>query len=80
MKCRIVINTVAMTDGMDTMHRTSEVWSGELEIMPKGEYLTKISILAEGMEHPICDVPFSPMVGYWQWMSPAVMAERDDDD
>lgn len=71
-KVKIVINTLKMDDhGQNTIHEyTSEVWSGEMDILPDGEYLTKISIIAEGIDHPICDVPFSPTVGYWSWMSP----------
>ena len=72
MKVKIVINTIKMDDhGENEIHRfTSEVWSGEMDILPEGEYLTKISIIAEGMEHPICDVPFSPSEGYWKWINP----------
>ena len=77
MKVKIVINTMEIAPGGEsTQYRVSEVWSGELDILPKGEYLTKISIIAEGIEHPICDVPFSVTMGYWQWIPPLVDDER----
>jgi hypothetical protein len=69
-KIKIIINTIEMEpdDENRLIRRTSEVWSGELDILPKGEYLTKISIMAEGINEPICDVPFSPMEGHYQWI------------
>lgn len=74
MKVKITIDTIEMSDHTENAltNRRSEVWNGELDILPKGEYLTKISIIAEGIEQPICEVPFSPMVGYYQWVPPLV--------
>lgn len=74
MKVRIIINTAEMAehDTNEITERRSEVWRGEIDILPKGEYLTKISIIADGVSEPICDVPFSPMTGYYQWIPPAV--------
>lgn len=81
MKVKIVINTIKMDDyGQNQIHNyTSEVWSGELNILPEGEYITKLSIIGEGFEHPICDVPFSPTVGYWHWVSPEWADPEEDD-
>lgn len=77
MKIKIVINTMEIAPGgQSAQYRTSEIWSGEMNILPKGEYLTKISILTDGIEHPICDIPFSVTMGYWQWVPPLVDDER----
>lgn len=72
MKIKIVIQMLDMQDygSNQIQDRRAVVFEGELDIAPKGEYLTKISLLSEGMEHPICDVPFSPTVGYWKWIPP----------
>jgi hypothetical protein len=72
MKVKIVIQMLAMEehDLNQIQTRHAEVFNGELDIAPKGEYLTKISLIAEGYPHPICDVPFSPTVGYWRWIPP----------
>lgn len=77
MRVKIIIKMMDMEehDTNQIRVRHAEVFSGELDIAPKGEYLTKISILAEGYEHPICDVPFSPLEGYWSWHS----SEAGDD-
>ena len=72
MRMKIVISTM---ERLDSGERRSEIWNGEMDILEDGEYITKISILGEGMEHPICEIPFSPMTGYWQWIPPLV----DDD-
>ena len=74
MKIKIVIQMMEMHDYdlNDIQVRHSQVWEGEMDLAPKGEYLTKISLISEGMEHPICDVPFSPTVGYWKWIPPMV--------
>lgn len=77
-KVKILIDTIEMSDHSENklINRRSEVWSGEMEILPKGEYLTKISIIAEGFNEPICEVPFSPMTGYYQWIPPLVDSEE----
>lgn len=73
MKVKIVINTMTIDNEAETStKRWAEVWSGEMDILAKDEYLTKISIIAEGIAHPICDIPFSVMEGYWQWVPPLV--------
>jgi hypothetical protein len=73
MKIRIVINT--MTKESDS-ERRSEVWSGEIDIIPEDEYLTKISLIADGINNPICDIPFSVMTGHYQWIPPYTDDER----
>lgn len=78
MKIKIVVNSVrtygedgsVSLDSIRTQKSFIEVWSGEMDILDDREYLTKISIIAEGVEHPICDVPFAVGVGYWQWVGP----------
>jgi hypothetical protein len=86
MKCKIVIETFLMTEKGEGpfdykgMRTRAEVWSGELELKRDDEYLSKISIIAEGEEHPICDVPFALDIGYWQWVPPSTAYDSDDDD
>jgi hypothetical protein len=77
-KVKIVINTIQLDETSEppVKERRAEVWSGEMEILPDGEYLTKISIIAEGINEPICDIPFSPMTGYYQWIPPLVDSEE----
>lgn len=72
MRVKIIIQMTEMQehDLNQIQTRHAEIFNGELDIAPKGEYLTKISLIAEGYEHPICDVPFSPIVGYWKWIPP----------
>lgn len=75
-KIKIVINTakVHVSDSGKMNYsnqRSSEVWSGEFEILEEEEYLTKISIIGEGVPHPICDIPFALGIGHWRWI-PAV--------
>lgn len=36
--------------------------------MHANEYLAKISVIAEGAARPICEVPFNPHSGYYQWV------------
>jgi|ERR1700743_319667 len=76
MQIRIIINTMKMGDDMSIEARRSEIWRGDLEIEPEGEYITKISIIADGFPQPICDIPFSPMEGYYQWIPPLVDNEK----
>lgn len=80
MKVKIVINTVEMAShgNNELTKRTAEVWSGEMDILPDNEYLTKISIIAEGINEPICEVPFSPFTGYYKWVQP-VLDDKDLD-
>lgn len=73
MKVKIIIETM---ENMPGTTRKSEIFNGELDIKPEGEYLTKISVIAEGYPHPICDVPFSPMTGHWRWYPPLTDNEQ----
>lgn len=66
----MIINTMKLGDDMELEEHRAEVFDGELEIEPNGEYIVKMSIIGEGFNHPICDIPFSPMVGYYKWISP----------
>jgi hypothetical protein len=87
MRIKIVINT--WTDIRTDEERnkpfhykgyqsTSQVWGGELDILSDMEYLTKISIIAEGVEHPICDIPFAIGIGHWMWCPPEMNTEEDE--
>lgn len=58
---------------------SSEVWSGEWELNTEGEYLSKVSVIAEGVEHPICDIPFGLDIGYWHWYPPMVEENEEED-
>lgn len=77
MKIRIIINSYRDTRTQEEMERpfyikgqisTSEVWRGDLDILSDREYLTKISIIADGISHPICDIPFGVGIGHWMWI------------
>lgn len=63
MKVRFILNTLE-----DNVRTAQEIWKGELEI-PSGVLLMKVSVIAEGEPHPICDIPFSLTEGYWSWHS-----------
>lgn len=69
MKVRIVVEDVTPLYGGARLEISkSEVWSGELELLRESTYITKISLIGEGMEHPLCDVPFSMDTGHWLWV------------
>lgn len=68
MKAKIVIMTASVESGEYTGMRHSEIWSGELEILDDREYLVKMSVIGEGMEHPIVDIPFATGIGHWHWV------------
>ena len=75
MKCKIVIQTAE-----SGMRRTSEVWSGELEIKDDTEYLVKVSLIGEGQPQPLCDIPFALGMGHYVWYpSDNAELERGDD-
>lgn len=86
MKCKIFINTLTVKPvpgkplDARTQMATSQIWEGELDIVDENEYITKVVIIAEGKEHPICEVPFSPdMGGYWQYIPYITAAEEKED-
>jgi hypothetical protein len=66
MKVKIVINTRKEGQGSDNR---SLLWEGELEIKDKTEYLTMISVLAEGQPQPICQIPFAIGIGHYLWIA-----------
>lgn len=68
MKVKIVIVTASVEGGEYTGMRRSEVWNGELDILDDQEYLVKMSVIGEGMEHPIVDIPFATGIGHWHWI------------
>ena len=59
--------------------RSSEVWSGEIDILDDTEYLAKISIIGEGIPQPIADIPFAIGIGHYMWIPPSVDTEKEDD-
>jgi hypothetical protein len=70
-KLKFVLNTLEPVGEKDsTMVRTSqEIWQGEMDL-PDGVLVMKVSVIAEGHPHPICDIPFSLTEGYWSWHAP----------
>lgn len=69
MKCKIVVEDVThLYEGTRLEFSRTQVWEGELELLPEQVYMTKVSIIAEGREHPVCDIPFSMDTGHWIWV------------
>lgn len=69
MKVKIVVEDVTpLYNGKKLEMQRSQVWEGELELLKENTYITKISMIAEGQEHPICDIPFSIDTGHWIWV------------
>jgi hypothetical protein len=79
LRVKIVINTMQMEehDLNELNESRSEIWSGEMDILSDRVYLTKISLIAEGHNEPICEVPFSPTTGYYKWISPTTDRPMD---
>lgn len=77
MNIKIVINTRKAAESGE--HR-SIIWEGELEIIDKEEYLTMISMIADGINQPICQVPFAIGVGHYLWIPPDREWEQDESD
>ena len=67
MKISIIISTIQ--EGQTESNR-SKVWEGELEILRDQEYLTMISVMAEGEMQPICQIPFALGIGHYVWIAP----------
>lgn len=67
MNIKIMINTRKADEKGE--HR-AVIWEGELDILDKEEYLTMISVLADGINQPICQVPFAIGVGHYLWVPP----------
>jgi hypothetical protein len=88
MKIKIVINTFTDTRTREEAAQAfyvkgyngmSQVWEGELDIKEDNVYLTKVSVIGEGIAHPICDIPFSLGVGHWLWVPPENPVEESED-
>lgn len=67
MKVKMIIET---RKSEQEGNNRSQVWEGELEIKDRDEYLMLISVIAEGIPQPICQVPFSVGIGYYMWVPP----------
>lgn len=67
MKVKMAIQT---RKAEDEMNRHAVIWEGELEIKDKDEYLMMISVIADGVPQPICQVPFSIGMGHYLWIPP----------
>lgn len=77
MKIKIVVNGMEGIPGQPgCIRHSAEVWSGEMNIA-EGIYVTKISVIAEGEPHPICDVPFSLTEGHWMWIPASFQEEME---
>jgi hypothetical protein len=69
MKVKIVVEDVTQLYGGRRLEFSrSQIWEGELDLLDDNVYITKVSIIAEGHEHPICDIPFSMDTGHWLWV------------
>lgn len=70
-KLKFVLNTLEPTDPNSSgfVRTSQEIWKGEMDL-PDGVLVMKVSVIAEGQPHPICDVPFSLTEGYWKWIPP----------
>lgn len=64
MKCKLIITT--QKEGESGRHR-AQLWEGEIELKDDKEYLAMITLIADGMEHPICQIPFALGIGHWYW-------------
>lgn len=65
MKVSMIITTRKAEE--NGTHR-SKVWEGELEIKDDTEYLMMISVIAEGVNEPIVQVPFAKGIGHYVWV------------
>jgi hypothetical protein len=79
MKCRVIIETFDLGNPEDGItekggQTRSEIWRGDINIENSREYLTRIQVIADGEEHPICDVPFGIGMGHWHY----VPADNDE--
>jgi hypothetical protein len=77
MKVRIMIDT--QVNGEEGMHR-SKIWEGDLEILNKQEYLTMVSVIAEGEPQPICQIPFALGIGHYIWVPPDPIGQVDPEE
>lgn len=80
MKIKIMIQDYEVLKGQSQAEASVRqthtcIWEGEVELLKDNVYVTKISILAEGEPQPICDIPFSPTVGWYMWVPPTEYRE-----
>lgn len=74
MLVRMIINTWTSTEkgqkpfGENGYQSRAEIWRGDINLEDENEYLTRIVMIADGIEHPICDIPFAIGSGYWAWI------------
>jgi len=72
MKIKFLMNALEGDPSNPPMMLTrAQIWEGEMEI-PNGVIVCKVSVIAEGEAHPICDIPFSLNLGHWQWHPPEI--------
>jgi hypothetical protein len=82
MNVRIIVKSWVAVPGTNLLEykgheERAEIWRGEINIEKESTYITKVSIIADGEEHPICDIPFSLTEGFWQWVPPMVETEEE---
>lgn len=75
MKVSMIITTRKAEENGE--HR-SKIWEGELEIKDATEYLMMISVIAEGVNEPICQIPFAKGIGHYEWIPPDPIMEMGD--
>lgn len=75
MKVSIIITTKKPEE--NGTHR-SKVWEGILDIKDDTEYLMLISVIAEGVNEPICQVPFAKGIGHYVWVPDEPIREMGD--
>lgn len=74
MQVRMIINTWKSTEQGQTpfaengYQSRAEIWHGDINLEDDKEYLTRIVMITDGIEHPICDIPFAIGSGYWAWI------------
>lgn len=74
MLVRLIINTWTSTQkgqtpfGENGYQSRAEIWRGDIDIKDDMEYLTRVVMITDGIEHPICDIPFAIGSGYWAWI------------
>jgi hypothetical protein len=88
MRLKIIINTFVDTRTKEEIkdpfyvkghNEMVQVWSGDLDIKEDNVYLTKVSMIAEGIAHPICDIPFAIGLGHYLWIPPDIAEEEQED-
>ena len=70
MNIKIVIKAHERAEDGKLVEVNSELWAGEIALEQKEIYVAKISVIAQGEPHPICDIPFSLGEGHYLWVPP----------